>query len=255
MQHIIAVANRKGGCGKTTTAVNLSAALATRGLKVLLVDMDSQAHATTSLGFRPDQLEKHTLYHLFTDQSHFQQVLQQTGVDNLSLLPACRKLGAFEFEHAQHKGSELRLAEVLEGNIDHFDYIFIDPPPTLGLLMAASLSAAKEVIVPLQLNYLAMEGLAEIVQLIYKMNASFNPVLRLRGIIPTFFNSQTKLSRMIHREIADHFGEERLLSPIRTNTTLAEAPGYGESIFQYNPKSIGATDYLSLADALIGAEQ
>ena len=245
----IVFANRKGGCGKTTTAVNVAHALVNRGRQVMLVDMDPQAHATLSLGISPDSLPA-SVYDLLSGNMPHDRVVLQTLVPGLFLIPSSRNLTRMEIEPASHRITETALAEHLTQHARSVDYIIIDMPPAVGMLSISALVAAREVYIPMPMHFLAMEGLAEMMRLIYMINARWNPRLRLQGIIPTFFNRNTRIAREICMDIIQNFGEEKLMPGIRLNVSLAEAPGSGTTIFKYAPKSIGAVDYDLLADRI-----
>jgi len=245
----IVFANRKGGCGKTTTAVNVAHALVNRGRQVMLVDMDPQAHTTLSLGISPDSLPA-SVYDLLSGDMPHDRVVLQTHVPGLSLVPSSRSLTRMEIEPASHRITETALAEHLTQHARSFDYIIIDLPPAVGMLSISALVAAREVYIPMPMHFLAMEGLAEMMRLIYMINARWNPRLRLQGIIPTFYNKNTRIARDICQEIIRNFGRDKLMPGIRMNVSLAEAPGSGSTIFEYAPKSIGAIDYALLADRI-----
>ena len=245
MTRICIFANRKGGCGKSTTAINVAHGLVLRGHQVLLVDMDPQAHVTLGLGFRPGQIRSGVADVLF-DRLSLDEVILPTHIKGLAILPSSRDLGGFELENTGREGSETMLTEQLGGHLINYDFVIIDPPPTLGLLMISSLIVARDVYIPMPLHFLAMEGLAEMMQVIYKLNAGYNPQLRLAGILPTFYNKNTRLAKEIGDQIIETFGSDKLLHPIRNNITLAEAPAHGQTIFEYDKKSLGAFDYNQL---------
>ncbi len=238
----LAFVNRKGGCGKTTTAVNVAHALVIRGRQVLLVDMDPQAHTTLSLGISPDSLPASVCDLLSGEISH-DQVVVQTHIPGLSLIPSSRNLTRMENQPASCRITETALAEHLPLHTRYTDYVVIDLPPVVNMLFISALVAAREVYIPMPMHFLAMEGLAEMMRLIYMVNARWNPRLRLQGIIPTFFNKNTRIAREICQEIIQNFGKDKLMPGIRMNVSLAEAPGTGTTIFEYAPKSIGAMDY------------
>ncbi len=252
MNRYIVFANRKGGCGKTTTAVNISCLFAMKGKKVLLIDLDPQAHATLSLNINPDP-DRPNIYHLLNKKASFKDVVQQvllssqTVNSSLYIIPSSRNLSVVEISAPKFSGDELYLAEILHTNALEFDYVIIDPPPSVGILSISALVAAKEAYIPMPMHFLAMEGLAEMTRLIYQINATWNPELKLCGIIPTFYNKNTRITKEIASDIIKTFGADRLTPPIRQNVALAEAPGHGSSIFEYAPESIGAEDYQSLA--------
>ena len=242
----IVFANRKGGCGKTTTAVNVAHALALLNHRVLLVDIDPQAHATLSLGISPDE-PRPTVFDLLNGTAAAADVIMPTFAEKLLLMPAARDLIHLELNADPFQGHQTRLAEKLTALPPDLAYIVIDPPPSVGSLSINALTASREVFIPMPMHFLAMEGLAEMMRLIYTVNASWNPDLRLGGIVPTFLNPNTRIAREITGDIQQMFGEGKLLAGIRQNITLAEAPGYGKSVLEYAPKSIGADDYRLLA--------
>jgi chromosome partitioning protein len=245
MARMMVFANRKGGCGKTTTAVTVAHGLALNGRKVLLVDMDPQAHASISLRVSPE-IPRSNVIHLLNRDATVKDVWIPTHIPDLSLIPASRELTAFEIKMRRDAGSEMRLAEILQPVLSEFDVVIFDPPPTVGLLMVSSLVAAREVFIPLQMHFLAMEGLAEMMRLIYLVNATWNPQLHLTAIIPTFFNRQTRLAREICADIKKNFGENKITTGIRMNISIAEAPGHGKTVLEYAPGSSGAADYRKL---------
>lgn len=243
----IVFANRKGGCGKTTTAVNVAHALVRRQRSVLLVDLDPQAHTTLSLGISPDTL-KAGAFDLLSGKSGLEEIVIRTRIPGLTLIPSSRNLARLEMEPFIHCQTETSLADHLEGKTGMFDYIIIDPPPAIGMLSTSALVAAREVYIPMLMHFLSMEGLAEMMRMIYTVNARWNPKLTLQGIIPTFFNRNTRIAKEICREISKNFGDDKLVLPgIRMNISLAEAPGSGLTIFDYAPRSTGASDYALLA--------
>ena len=242
MARIISVSNRKGGSGKTTTAVNVSAGLAHRGHSVLLIDADPQAHSTLSLGIRQKQVT-YDLYSFLADPSGLERSAVATYLDALRVLPGSSRLAEFEKRYAHKPESRLWLRERLAKVSDLYDFVIFDTPPTLGLLTVSALIAATELLVPMQTHFLAMEGLAEMVRVVRQLNNTQNPQLKLRGIIPTFYRATTRLSSIILGQIRSSLGDTILLHPVRTNVALAEAPSYGRTIFQYDPRSHGAEDY------------
>ena len=251
MTRLIVFANRKGGCGKTTTAVNSAHALAEQGKKILLIDVDPQAHASLSNGLSPEE-RLPGICDLLYGSGELDTAIHDTRIENLKIIPSSRELTRFEIDFSHREGSETILAERIQ-NIDGFDYLIFDPPPTIGLLTVSCLVAAKEIYIPMPMNFLSMEGLAEMVRLIYTVNATWNPDLRLYGIIPTFFNSQTRITREIYHQIEKNFGKDKIMQEIRMNVTLAEAPGHGKTVLEYAPKSHGAEDYLTLAKQIESA--
>lgn len=249
MSRVIAVSNRKGGSGKTTTAVNVAAALALKGSRVLLVDADPQGHTTLSYGCRQPGKD---LYSMLVDGSEPGSVMSDTSIPGLKIIPASRRLLKFERSLADRKEARLLLRNSLSGlNGDH-DYVVIDTPPTVSLLMVSALIASAEVYVPLQAHFLSLEGLAEMVSLVAKINTLYGNGLKIAGVIPTFYRERTNLTRSVIREIRAHFGDDAVLHPVRMSVALAEAPSFGKSIFEYDLKSNGARDYLAVAKQIAG---
>jgi len=244
MARILAISNRKGGSGKTTTTVNVAAALALKGANVLVIDADPQAHTTLSFGCRPNGAD---LYSILAEGATPREVMYDTAIKGLRILPASRRLINFERKMSDRQEGRLKLKQGLSGlNGDH-DYVIIDTPPTVSLLMVSALIASTEVYVPLQAHFLSLEGLAEMVGIVSKVNALYQNGPRIAGVIPTFFRGNTNLSRSVIHEIKTHLGEEIILHPVRMSVALAEAPSFGKSIFEYSLKSNGARDYLALA--------
>jgi chromosome partitioning protein len=243
MSRVIAVTNRKGGTGKTTTAVNIAAALAHRGHEVLLIDSDPQAHATLSIGMKPDE---RGLARVLAAGAGVDQCLSPTHTRRLSLLPGSATLAEIGRTAPGDPASIGRLRQSVAAVRNRFDFVVFDTPPTLGFLTLSTLLASDEVYVPTQTHFLAIEGLAELVTIVRKIrhNYPFGP--EIRGIIPTFYRGGTNLSRGIIEEIRNSLGDI-VLHPIRLNVALAEAPGFGRTIFQYDPRSNGAADYLAVA--------
>ena len=246
MGRIISVSNRKGGSGKTTTSVNVSAALARNGNKVLLIDADPQAHTTLSFGMTSKDINM-DLYSLLMDRKKTEQVITGTYLNTLKLIPATRRLTAFERDYSGLKEARVWFAGRIAEVTDKFDYIIIDTPPTLSLLSISALIASGEVLIPMQTHFLSLEGLAEMVRLISQIKKLYNPEIELKGVIPTFYKEKTRLSKSILYEISKNLGAGIILHPVRVNISLAEAPSYGKTIFQYNIKSNGAHDYMALA--------
>lgn len=254
MARVMIFANRKGGCGKTTTAVNVAHGFAARGLKSLLVDIDPQAHSSISLRLSPEAARSNVV-HLMNGDVPAGEAVVKSHLNNLFVIPAARSLTAFEMRLARQPGCETKLAEAIQPLRTEFDVIVFDPPPTVGLLMISGLVASEEVYIPLMMHFLAMEGLAEMMRLIYMVNATWNSRLALAAVIPTFYNRQTRLAREICGDIANNFGTDKLAPGIRMNISLAEAPGHGKTISEYAPGSTGAEDYRLLTEWIVNQQR
>ena len=247
-------ANRKGGCGKTTSAVNVAAGLALAGRKTLLVDCDAQCHASISLGFSP-YAETPSLYDVLTNESAKLKdvILPVSWHKNLFIVPSSNQLAAYELEGKRDPNTRSRLANLfVTADMMTFDYIVIDPPPTVGLLFVKALIASTEVVIPVQTHFLSMESLAEMVRLVYQVNATVNPNLRIIGILPTFYSRQIKLAKNVIKEIKQNFGDDMLLPLVRHDFSIAEAPGFGKCIFKHAPGSQGASDYAAVVEKIDG---
>ena len=247
-QRRIVFANRKGGCGKTSSSVNVATGLALANRKVLLVDCDAQAHATLSIGLSPYNIE-YSLFDLLEGYiSDIQKVIQPAKWPNgLHILPTTVQLAVYELENRNEPQERGKLASLLFSSVcADYDYIILDPPPTVGHLCVMCMVAAQEVIIPVQTHFLSMESLAEMVRFIYQINATVNPDLRISGIIPTFYSRKVKLAKDVIKDIRANFGPDIILPPVRYDISIAEAPGFGQSIFKHAPNTNGALDYASV---------
>lgn len=251
---IIAVANQKGGVGKTTTAVNLATALAACGMTVLLVDFDPQGNASTGLGIDPDERDLNS-YRLVTGETGAESAIVGTQVPGLSLIPATMDLSAAEVELSPLDRREYRLSDKIAEVESKFDYILIDCPPSLGLLTVNALCSAHAVIVPLQCEFYALEGLAQLSQTISTVQAGLNPDLVLQGIVLTMYDTRNKLSEMVESDVRAHFGAAVYQTVIPRNVRISEAPSFGQPILMYDLKCAGAQAYAALAAELLKQEQ
>ena len=250
MTTVLAVANQKGGVGKTTTAINLSAVLAERGSRVLLVDIDPQANATAGLGMEASV--GRSTYQLLLEEAPLDHIVMSTAWERLWLAPSAADLAGAEVELATVSEREFRLRRALDGAIGRFDYIVIDCPPSLGLLTVNGLTAAQEALVPVQCEYLALEGLGRLVQTLELVRRGLNPALRLRGLLLTMYDRRTSLSRQVAEEVRRHF-PNTFSTVIPRTVRLSEAPSHGLPIHAYEPRSTAAAAYESLADEVVGA--
>jgi chromosome partitioning protein len=248
----IAVINQKGGVGKTTTTVNLGAALAKNGWRVLLLDMDPQANLTVHVDKRPD-LESHTMTSLLVEDVPLQQLVQSTAVPNLAVVPSDTSLAGVEQVLANRIGRETILREALEAfaGARDFDFVLFDCPPSLGVLSANALVAADHVLIPMQAEYLSLQGMAKLLEVIQLVQKRLNPGLQIACVLPCMLDARTNLSTEVLREIEAHFGSLLATTRIRNNVKLAEAPSFGRTIFQHAPDSNGARDYEAFAAELL----
>ena len=251
MTRIYTLVNQKGGVGKTTTAINLGAFLARLGQRVLIVDIDPQANATSSLGVDKNNVSISTYDALLSGDVPASAILFNERLQ-LSLLPSSPSLAGAEVELVEEDGREFRLRDALDSFKGKYDYILIDCPPSLGLLTVNGLVAAKDgVLVPVQCEYLALEGLGQITQTIERVQSSLFPKLRVRGVVLTMFDSRTNLASDVVKEVNNHFPGQVFKSVVPRSIRLAEAPSYGLPISAYAPSSVGAQAYESLAKELL----
>lgn len=250
MARVICVANQKGGVGKTTTSVNLAAALANLGRRVLLLDMDPQGNASSGIGMKRHEHQDSNMYHLLIGEMTIQEVVKQTKVENLKIVVANPDLVGAEIDLVDAERREYRLKDALSYVQDAYDYVLIDCPPSLGLLTLNALTAANSFLVPLQCEYYALEGLSQLLNTAGLIKKRLNPELKIEGIVLTMFDTRNNLSHQVVAEIQSHFEDKVFKAVIPRNVRLSEAPSHGESIFDYDGRSIGALKYKELAEEL-----
>jgi len=249
---VVAIANQKGGVGKTTTALNLSAALALRGQRVLLIDLDPQANCTSGLGIEPP--DGGSMYPVLIGEKTVHEQIIPTGRENLSLVPSEMDLAGVEIELARSDDHLTRLRTILQGlkPNDLFEYCILDTPPSLGVLMTSALAAADEIVIPLQCEWFGLEGLAKIVHVIDQIrNSDANPEIRLEGIVMTMYDGRTLLSRQVVEEVSKYFPDQMYRAVVPRTIRLGEAPSHGKSIFEHDPSGIGAQAYGTVADEFL----
>ena len=250
MARVVALANQKGGVGKTTTAINLSASLAASERSVLVVDLDPQANATSGFGLSK-QLSP-SMYEVLVQGASLESTLLSTELPTLQVAPSTPHLVAAEIELADVDKREYRLRNAIAPLRDRYDYILIDCPPSLGMLTVNALSAADSVFVPMQCEYFALEGISQLIDTIERVRGSLNPELEIEGIALTMFDERINLARQVSEEIRSHFGEKVYRSVIPRNVRLGEAPSFGKPILLYDIKSKGSESYIQLAREFLG---
>lgn len=250
MARTICIANQKGGVGKTTTSVNLSASLAHNGRRVLLIDLDPQGNASSGLGLKRSDFQDLNVYHVLIGENTIKEATYKTKVDNLSVVPATPDLVGAEIELVDSQHREFKLKQEIQTIADDFDYIILDCPPSLGLLTVNALTGSDSFLVPLQCEYYALEGLSQLLNTAGLIKKSLNPQLNIEGIVLTMFDTRNNLSHQVVAEIKNHFGDKVFNAVIPRNVRLSEAPSHGLNILEYDIKSIGAVKYLELAKEL-----
>jgi chromosome partitioning protein len=249
MTRIVTIANQKGGVGKTTTAINLAASIAACERRVLLVDLDPQANATSGLGF--SKLEEPSIYPVLVQGLSAQEAVRKTEIPTLDIIPSSVDLVAAELELTDAGGREFHLRKALESVAAAYDYVLIDSPPSLGLLTINGLTAADSVLVPMQCEYFALEGISQLMNTVERVRDGLNPSLEIEGISLTMYDDRINLSRQVADEVRTHFGDKVYRSVIPRNVRLGEAPSFGKPIILYDIRSRGSEAYLALAREFI----
>ncbi|MBC2091008.1 ParA family protein [Listeria welshimeri] len=250
MSKVIALANQKGGVGKTTSSVNLSSSLAFLGKKVLLVDIDPQGNASSGVGVNKGEIE-HCIYDVLVDDVAIQGVLQKTDLDNLNVIPATIQLAGAEVELVPAISREIRLKKAIDSIRDDYDYVIIDCPPSLGLLTLNALTAADSVLIPVQCEYYALEGLSQLLNTIRIVQKHLNEDLEIEGVLLTMLDARTNLGIQVIEEVKKYFQNKVFNTIIPRNVRLSEAPSHGKPILLYDAKSKGAEVYLELAKEVV----
>lgn len=253
MGRVIAIANQKGGVGKTTTAINLSACLAEKGKKVLSIDMDPQGNMTSGLGVDKNEVEN-TVYDLIIGETSIDNVIVKDVLENLDIIPTSIDLSGAEIELLDVEGKEFIMRNAVENVKDQYDYIIIDCPPSLSMLTINAMTTADSVLVPIQCEYYALEGLSQLIHTVELVRDRLNPKLSIEGVVFTMYDARTNLSLQVVENVKDNLNQTIYKTIIPRNIRLAEAPSYGMPINKYDSKSAGADSYLRLADEVIEKE-
>ena len=254
MARVICIANQKGGVGKTTTAINLAAALAAAELNVLLIDSDPQGNSTTGVGVEKGP-ERKTLYDVLIQETDISEAITATPYDGLALLPADQNLVATNLDLVDASNREGRLRAALETIRSRYDYILIDSPPALDLLTLNALTASNAVLIPIQCEFFALEGISQLVDTVDRVKEAFNPSLKIEGVLLTMYDDRTNLTRQVEADLREFFENEVFKTVIPRSIRLAEAPSFGKTILAYDPRSKGAEAYIQLAKEILANDQ
>jgi len=252
LSRIIALVNQKGGVGKSTTAVNLGAALAVEGRRVLVVDCDPQGNTTTGFGIEKHGMQR-DIYNVLLQEANVDEVAVRTEIDTLTLVPATINLAGAEIELVSALSRETRLRQALLPIATRYDFVLIDCPPSLGLLTINALTAAEEIIIPVQAEYYALEGLSQLTAVVRRVREALNPTLHVSGVLVTMFDGRTRLALEVLDELEKFFPEQMFKTQIPRNIRLSEAPSFGKPVILFDVKSRGAQAYIALAKELLGA--
>ncbi len=253
MGRIIAIANQKGGVGKTTTAINLSASLAEKGRKVLAIDMDPQGNLSSGLGLDKNTIEG-TIYDMIIGEAEVEEVIHKGTIENLDILPSNVDLSAVEIEMIDVENKEFIVKNAMQKVRDNYDYVIIDCPPSLSLLTVNAMTTADSVLVPIQCEYYALEGLSQLIHTVELVKDRLNSILEIEGVVFTMYDARTNLSLQVVENVKDNLEQNIYKTIIPRNIRLAEAPSYGTPINEYDPKSSGAESYMRLAEEVISKE-
>ena len=253
MGRIIAIANQKGGVGKTTTAINLSASLAEKGRKVLAIDMDPQGNMSSGLGLDKNSIDG-TIYDMIIGEADVEEVIHKNTIENLDILPSNVDLSAVEIEMIDVENKEFVVKNSIQKIRDNYDYVIIDCPPSLRLLTVNAMTTADSVLVPIQCEYYALEGLSQLIHTVELVKDRLNPILEIEGVVFTMYDARTNLSLQVVENVKDNLEQNIYKTIIPRNIRLAEAPSFGTPINQYDPRSAGAESYMRLAEEVISRE-
>ncbi|MCP8851638.1 ParA family protein [Latilactobacillus sakei] len=252
MAHVISIANQKGGVGKTTTTINLAVCLADAGNRVLIIDSDAQGNATSGIGIQKSQVEK-DIYNVLVDEIPIKEAILKTNHQHVDIVPATIQLAGAEIELTAQMAREMRLKLGLEAVLNDYDYVLIDCPPSLGQLSINAFTASNSILIPVQSEYYALEGLSQLLNTVRLVQKHFNPNLAIEGVLLTMYDARTNLGAQVIEEVRKYFGDRVYDTIIPRNTRLAEAPSHGVSIIDYDPKSRGAEVYQELAKEVLAA--